>query len=237
MAMELIHCYCREYSAENRTLKRRCIVPEKVLPDEEDFQEFKERMIINECFRMISKPEFASSFQRLGLSNPRKRLGREVGFTFSASGLTVVVWTTFLDAEKCAREEDAGWVLIAEGDKVKYFSHPLMRTSGFFDRLLMHARIAKQRVLNRPLCPACHAFMEIARGKGLKSRYWICRNKSHTLWLPWDIGICANFVKFLEAERKARRRYRNKLKKAGKPTGQALLNRRPWTTAKPQNRI
>jgi hypothetical protein len=215
-------------------------LPKKVLPSESDFKQFEERMV-QEGFRKIPGPEFTKSFLRLGLSNPRKRPGREIGFTFSACGLTAVVWTTFLDAEKCAREEDAGWALIAHGDKVKYFSHPMMRTSGFLDKLFIYARIVKQRVENRPLCPICCAYMEIAMCKGLKSRYWECRGIIHRNYperLNWDIGITSpSLQKFLESERRARRRYREQLAKEGKEVTPSLFKRRPWRTSKPQNRI
>jgi hypothetical protein len=237
--MEWVHCYYRECFAENCTLKRRCLLPKKVLPDELAFAQFEEKMTA-EGFRIIPGPEFTKSFQRLGLSNPRKRTGREVGFTFSACGLTAVVWTTFLCAEKRARDQDTGWVLIAQGDKVKYFSHPMMRTSGFLDKLFIYARIAKQRVENRPLCPTCCAYMEIAMCKGLKSRYWRCSRKFHknfTENINWDIGVSPSLVKFLESERRARRRYREQLKKEGKEVTPAMLKRRPWRMSKPQNKI
>lgn len=221
---------CAKLNIENKGY----VMPKKVLPSESDFEKFGGDME-KYGFRMIEKPEFFRSFQRLGLSNPRKRPGREIGFTFSANGLTAIAWTTFLGTERCARDEDAGWVLISEGDRVKYFSHPLFRTAGFLNKLLKYAIIAKRRVLHRPLCPACNGFMQIVRGKGLKSRYWKC--PKHRQVKDFDNGLTGKMKDFLESERKARRHYRENLKKQGRETTPAILTRRPWITSKPKNRI
>lgn len=212
-------------------------MPEKVLPDKEKFNLF-EQEIIKEGFKRISDVEFFNSFRRLGLQAPRFRAGREIGFTFSANGLTVYVWTTFLSQIDRAREEDAGWVVIVEGDNPKYYSHPLMRTKGFLDKLLTNAKIAKERVLNRPVCPVCKAYMQIAKGRGLKSRYWKCRRIHpvlHIESLGWDCGLSEESLDFLMVERSARRRYRKLLKKAGKVVKPAMLSRKPWSRKPWQN--
>lgn len=214
-------------------------MPAKVLPNQAEFDQFKQKMI-RAGFRQICGSEFSKSFIRLGLSNPRKTTGRETGFVFSINGLTVFVWTTFLSAEGCAREEDAGWVLISEGDTPRYFSRPMNRTSGFLDRLLAHAIIAQERIIGRPLCPVCKGFMQIAMGKHLKQRYWRCRRISpvtHIQTLDWDCGLSAESLKSVQSERNARRRYREELKKTGKQVQPAVLKRRPWKVSRPQNRI
>jgi hypothetical protein len=209
-------------------------MPKKVLPSEEDFERFSKYMI-ERGFRVIGRPEFINSFRRLSLSNPRRMTGRETGFSFSANGLTAFVWTTFLEFEGTARENDSGWVLISEGDEVQYYSHPLMRTAGFLDKLLKYAIIAKRRIQYRPLCPACNGFMKIAQGKGLKSRYWRC--PKHRRFEDFDHGLTDKMKEFLKSERRSRRKYRNKLKKEGRTVIPAILARRPWKAGNPQNRI
>ena len=210
-------------------------MPKKILPDKSDFKHFCGDMK-RYGFRIIGGIDFYKSFQRLGLSNFRGRFGREVGFTFSANGLNVFVWTTFLTVEDVARDEDSGWVLITNGDQVKYFSHPLMRTAGFLKKLLKYAIIAKRRVQNRPLCPVCKGFMKIVRGRGLKSRYWKCP-KHHSQVKDFDNGLTEKMKNFLKAERKARRHYRANLKKQGKKVTPAILIRHPWAIENPQNKI
>ena len=205
-------------------------MPKKILPDEDDFAKFR-KFLIERGFKVIAGSEFVSSFRKLGLSNPRKRMGRETGFTFSDNGLTAVVWTTFLSAEGSAREEDAGWVLILEGDKVKYYSHPLMRTAGFLNKLTKYAIIAKRRVKHRPQCPNCNKFMQIVRGRGLKSRYWKCPEHRHVK--DFDNGLTEKMKNFLKSERLARRRYRRNLKKQGIKVTPAILIRRPWAVKSP----
>ena len=207
-------------------------MPKKVLPTPEGFAIF-EQNIMRLGFKLISQPEFADFFKRLGLRAPRKREGREVGLTFSANGLKATVWTTFLVDEEHARDEDAGWVIISENGEPKYFSHPLSRTSGFLERLLTQAKIARERVLNRPICPNeyCLAPMEIVQGRGLKSRYWECRNEVHKGTIerfPWDYGLCSKSVKLLKPDRRERRRYYKKVRDAGKKIGQAMLARKLW---------
>jgi hypothetical protein len=207
-------------------------MPTKVLPTAEDFNHFQQE-IGRLGFQPITQPQFADFFKRLGLHAPRKREGREVGFTFSANGLTVTVWTTFLVDKDYARDEDSGWVLISENGVPKYFTHPMLRTSGFMAKLLMHAKIARERVLARPICPNEYCFepMEIAQGRGLKSRYWRCKNTVHkgtVEMFPWDYGLCDESVCFLRQERRRRARYRKEARQEGKKPGSAMLSRRTW---------
>lgn len=212
-------------------------MPEKVLPEAEEFAKFCESLE-KRGFRRLGRGEFGKDSVRLGLEAPFPRTGREVGYSFSANGLTVNVWTTFLAQEECARDQDAGWVLIKEGDTVLYFSHPLHRTKRFLYTLLGYACVARLRVLNRPLCPKCQARMDIAVGKGLKARYWRCqRPQAHgtSVNVSWDAGLPKEAMDFLRKLRKRRARYRAKLKKEGKTPGTAMLQRRGWRVTRPEN--
>ena len=214
-------------------------MPKKVLPSEADFDQFR-KSLLEEGFRPVSRTEFSNSFKRLDLQAPRPREGRETGFIFMANRLTVYVWTTFLEQENQAREEDAGWVVITEGDRPDYYSHPMMRTKGFLAKLLKNAKIAKERVLKRPLCPTCHAFMQITKGTRPKARYWSCVGKSHPHLfhtLPWDYNLSDESMVFLKAERRERRRYREGLTKAHKTVIPAIIRRKPWVVKNPQNKI
>ena len=206
-------------------------MPAKVLPDEERFHRFEEYML-KEGFRKLSSLEFSSSYTRLGLQAPRSREGRETGFVFTANGLTICVWTTFLENAGRARDEDAGWVVITEGDRPGYYSHPIMRTEGFLRKLFRSAKIAKERILNRPLCPDCRAFMKITKGPSLKTRYWSCTGKARphrVQTLSWDYGLSDESIVFVKALRKARRDYRANLKKNGRTVVPAMLVRKPWS--------
>lgn len=208
-------------------------MPGKVIPDVSDFLAF-EREMKKRDFRRIYGTEFAGDFKRLGLVAPRPRLGRETGFIFhSNNGLTVRVWTTWLSAENTIRDVDAGWVLIADGDKAVYFSHPIHRTKNFFLNLFRQAWIARFRVINRPLCPQCNRPMMIVHGIGLKSRYWRCNvtsvfthRKPQTL--DWDFNLPPIAKKIVEELRKKRQRELMARKKEGKPIRRAILSRRPW---------
>ena len=70
-------------------------MPKQVLIDRRSFESFGRALNWRE-FRMISMPEFRKSFQRLGLIPPSPRVGREVGYSFAANGLEVVVCGPFL---------------------------------------------------------------------------------------------------------------------------------------------
>jgi hypothetical protein len=199
-------------------------VPKKVLPSEEDFAwiEWELRKL---GFRPITRTEVGKAIVRQGLHPPRKRHGREAGFTFSANGLTVKVWTTWLREESRAREEDSAWVLIADGsDTVPYFSHPVHRTKNFARNLLRQAWIAHWRVLHRPLCPVCHEYMDIVSGKALKSRYYRCnRVATHpdgkVVTASWDLGLPKRAKQFVVAIRKKRSRNKG---------ARAVLTRKTW---------
>lgn len=208
----------------------------KVLPDAETFASFG-RALLRRGFRKISPVEFKKDFQRLELKAPSPREGREQGFSFSANGLEVVIWTTFLAKEGRARDRDAGWVLIKDGDKPRYF-HILRRTKNFLHNLLWHACIAKWRVEHRPLCSVCKNRMRITYGKGIKSRFWKCtRPASHTktVSLPWDYELPLSALNFLRPLRKRRARYYAKLREQGKKPGAAIRRRIGWKIGRPEN--
>jgi hypothetical protein len=213
-------------------------VPKQVLPDESSFQAF-ERSLFGRGFRKITRTEFVKDFARLDLRAPSPRPGREAGYAFVANGLTVVVWTTFVESEGKARDVDTGWVLIKERDSPHYFSRPLHRTKNFLYRLLEQACIARQRVINRPLCPLCKALMRITQGKGLKSRYWSCHKPAHSEFvaLPWDHGLPTEVLQAVEKVRKTRAPYQKKLKAVGEKPGKAMLKRKGWAVGTPENKL
>lgn len=214
-------------------------MPAKVLPSAEEFERFR-WLLIKRGFREILPMEFRQDFWRLKLKPPSPREGREVGFEFHANGLTVVVWTTFVAQEGQARKHDAGWVLIKEGDKVKYFSRPMGRTKNFLKKLLWYACIARSRVVARPNCPKCSARMDIVRGNVLKARYWRCaKTLAHTEpeFRSWDYGLHPAAIEFLRSARKERARYRAKLRAKGKKPGAALRRRKGWKVGRPENLV
>lgn len=214
-------------------LEKRCPVPKQVLPDAIGFA-WLSRRFVRLGFRPTSRLELGKCFERLGLVAPRHRRGREVGFTFHANGLTVVAWTTWLRQEEMAREEDSGWVVIRDGDEAVYFSHDIRRTKNFLSRLLIQARLAQLRVLNRPICPECHKFMDITNGMALKSRYWRCalreNHENHKVTRrSWDFGLPPKAIKFVQAERRRRSKEKEKRLREGKgPIIPALLRRKSW---------
>jgi hypothetical protein len=62
-------------------------MPKKVLPSVEEFRKFCEALK-SRGFRETMPGEFMRDFFRLRLEAPSPREGREVGYTFSANGLT-----------------------------------------------------------------------------------------------------------------------------------------------------
>ncbi len=216
-------------------------MPRQILPDEKAFADFKEKLLAR-GFRELTNEEFSTTFSRLGLTAPRSKEGRETGFIFNANDLKVFVWTTYLNSEQRSRDSDAGWVLIADGDRARYFTHPMMRTKNFLTRLARRAWIARWRVVHRPLCPECRRYMKIAYGRALKSRYWRCdyRSSHHPykpIFLAWDYGMPPKALAFIEKERKLREKYRDSRKKAGKPNNVAMNNRRRWKRRRSENSV
>ena len=212
-------------------------MPTKVLPDATAFRAFTAYMK-RLGFRAIRRTEFRGDIERLGLQAPRPREGRETGFSYWANGLAVVAWTTFLEADGRARDEDAGWVLIKEGDAPRYFSHPLRRTRGFLRRLFKYARACRNRVLNRPLCPICKNHMRIEYGKAIGQRFWACfKRKFHKepKFVSWDYGLTKQDKDFFKGERRSRRRYYEQRREEGKPLHVARLMRAQWKITRPEN--
>lgn len=213
-------------------------MPKQVLPNAESFASFRKSMLAR-GFREIYRDEFVKNFTRLELRAPSPRRGREVGFIFSANGYDVVVWTTYIEAEQMARKSDAGRVLIKDGDRVVYHSRPKHRTKNFLHNLLLAAAIARSRVIHRPLCPKCGAYMHVRPGKGLKARYYRCQASSHPtpVNLPWDHGLPDEVMKKVIKSRRDRKPHVDKLAAKGLKPGAALKKRRKWTVGKPQNRV
>lgn len=219
-------------------------MPKKILPDMEAFQFHIKHKLESWGFRSINKIEIEKDFKRLGLFSRNPKEGREEGFIFtSKNGLKVIVWTTFILQDEKARDEDLGWVLITNGDKVLYFAHPFRRTKNFAANLTRYAWIARWRVLNRPLCPDCNRLMDIARGKGIRARYWICTNRTKhksakATKISWDYGMPPKALSFLKAERAARRKYIVRRRKDGKLANVApLIRSGMWTVSRKDNMV
>lgn len=208
-------------------------MPRKVLPTPEQFQNFRGELL-KRNFCEIDR------YSGLRLVAPRKIEGREIGFFYFENGLTVVVWTTWLDCENRARDNDSGWIIILDenGDRC-YTSRPLHRTKNFLYRLLMEAKIARTRVKNRPKCAECGAFMKIVhrrsrdRTRYLKSCYWKCaRRLDHkgevVHSLRFDHGLPQEALDYLRPRRKKHRREAKNLRKAGKEPFAAMRERKGW---------
>ncbi|MCF7815625.1 MAG: hypothetical protein K9M10_01720 [Candidatus Pacebacteria bacterium] len=210
----------------------------KTLPTASQFTGFAQALL-RRGFQEIHPTSFKRDLERLGLTPPTPRRGRETGFIFSKNGLQVVVWTTFLEAEDQAREKDAGWVLIKDGDERCYFKL-VPRTKYYLHNLLGHASAAKCRIEARPLCLICGQLMKITTGRGLKSRYWSCKNPDahrKTVNLPWDHGLQQEVLDFLKPFRDRRTRYQKTLRKNGGKPGTAMFRRKGWRVNRPENKV
>ncbi len=207
-------------------------MPKQVLPTWADFRRIR-RELIRRGFKEISSYCLTTRLRQQGLKSPRRKPGREIGFIFHANGLSVFVWTTWLQEEGGAREEDTGWVLICEGDKMVYCAQPIHRTKNFTDNLLSRAWIAMWRVLNRPRCSECDQWMHIVPGKSLKSRYWLCDNRVAHYYgkctrSDWDQGLPPAAKEYVEKFRRQRAYYRAKRQREGRPIGVAMQQRKSW---------
>lgn len=213
-------------------------MPKQVLPNEKAFQ-YMNAKLKGWGFRNFTAFEVWSDLKRQNLVSPRPYPGREEGFTLSANGYEVVVWTTWIVKERQARKKDSGWVAIRKEDtkKALYFAKR-HRTKNFIKSLLNDAWLAKTRVLNMPLCPVtrCSQRMEIGRGKALKSRFLICRNReSHpngkALSLSWDYTLAdkPRAKRHLRQKRKRKAKYRAGRRAKNKPTDISMLRRIPWS--------
>ena len=118
----------------------------------------------------------------------------------------------------------------------------MRRTKGFLEKLLQYAEIAKQRVVNCPLCPECHQHMRIAQGKGMGARFWICENREQhknkrCTRASWDSGLSEEHMHFLKKERGVRAKYRKKRRTNNQSVGLAPIIRKKWKIRIPQNKL
>lgn len=212
-------------------------MPIQRLPTSDEFFEFQRKMVQGLRFRELYGVEVTNEIRRIRAKAPRRREGHETGFTFSANGLTAIVWTTWLSKDARARDEDAGWVLVKEGGNPQYFSHPIHRTRNFPLTLYRHAWLAHWRVLNRPYCRECWSLMIIARGKGLKARYWRCDNRlQHRSGAiqtrSWDYGLPEKALLWVKNLRRARAAKRKAARRCGASRRPAMFSRKTWTSEK-----
>ena len=205
-------------------------MPPKVLPDGDGINRIFDELTQRKFYAVQGLQHFRGSTKDEYAILPRARSGAELGFVFRKDDLSVVVWTTWLRASGNARNHDCGWIVIEEAGKGKYFL-PIYRTKGFVDHFIIEAQIARCRVRTRPTCPVCKARMEIARGKGIGSRYWRCplRHARES----WDheafLSVLPPFAKkHLSRRRRQRWAWYEKCREAGKPIRQAVFLRRAW---------
>jgi len=189
-------------------------------------------------------------FQRLDLKPPRKIVGREVGYFFEANGYKVKIWTTILEDQRKPRDKgtDVGWVLITKGDVVVYYAKCFLRIDDkFFLRILRYAWIAREKVLNIPLCRECKRQMEIKRNSKTNQTYFSCENvlgHSHVgkISESWDKPLEGKLkaLEFLGIRRKQTAAYNKKNREAFEkdgtpiPTSKAKI-RKSWIVGNPDN--
>lgn len=205
---------------------------------------FLERMLMNMGYHKITRYDSRKNFLRLNISAPRPIIGRESSYYYNHNGYTVILHTTYLEKEKKWRNIgiDAGWNLIAQGDKALYFARPFERTKGFIIKFLRYAAISKWKVDHRPLCPKCNAYMVIFRKINTRKYFWACFNTTRhennsPEFLFWDYELSPDDLKFVNIRREYTQRYNAKNKKEGKKVTPAAVKRKKWVIGKPENLI
>ncbi len=162
---------------------------------------------------------------KIAMGFPLGEYKREDGYEFWWKGLTVHVWTSWIEDDGAVRDEDYGWILITNKGKAVYFAKPFMRTENFVPRLLRYAEIIQKKVQNRPLCPKCKEFMDIHSGIGSPT-YWFCPHPGKWETMDWDICLTDEEKDFLKIRRKQTKKYNEKRKESGRPKrGTALRSR------------
>ncbi len=208
-----------------------------MLKEVRDFAHF-EQLCLKLGFRKIAPNEIREQLRQLKKRSPRHVEGREAGFQFDGRGLSLRVWTTYLETEEKLREEgtDSGWVLIIQNSQAVHFSRPALRTKNFLLNLYRRVWINWRRVSYRPSCPECGEYMNIKRGRHLKQRYWSCEQwKLHKAkrkrTLDFNFALPPEAKKWIQKVYKKRKKYNAKVKEAGKQPHTAMLKRKKWIPA------
>ncbi len=210
--------------------------------DEKDFQTL-EKEILEMGYQEITRKDSAKKFLRLNLNPPRTIIGREASYKYTNNGYTVILHTSFLKNENKWRNigTDAGWILIAEGDKPLYFARPFLRSKNFVIKFLCYAWITKWKVNNRPLCPLCKGYMDISRKYNSRQYFWSCDKNRHTIGkpvnFPWDYNLPPKALKFVNIRREKTKKYKAKIVKEERIVTPAAKIRRTWNLGNPQNLI
>lgn len=209
----------------------------------EDFI-FLQGYLLSWGFVKITRRDFAKVFRRLDLQMPRRRTDRETGFMYTNNGYTVIVWTSYIEDEEKWRDTgtDYAWVLIKEGDFVKYFAKPLIRMKSMILKLLRYAWVSKWRVDNRHLCPKCDAYMDIGKRHDRRGYYHICKNTDkHEDGLPftygWDHNLPPLAQEFVNIRREYTRQYKERNKRLGLTPKPIATIRKRAIVNKPENLV
>lgn len=216
-------------------------MPARVIPTIEDFDSFSKKMT-KLGFRIISDTEFKKEAQRLALRAPRPVEGREVGFSYYANRILVVVWTTWLAKSRTIKKKDSGWVVVKQDydKKPVYIDGPFHRTENFLLTLYQNAWLANFRATNRPLCPKCLQSLRIRRGEYFKSRFWSCgrinyHDDKKPFHLSWDHGLPERAKIFLRRKRKTSAKWLERTRELGKEPYSAMKKRKLWGIGRSEN--
>jgi hypothetical protein len=208
-------------------------MPRKVVVTPEEFARFDQGMVFDLDCGYLTPEEIER--ERRNIIPPKRRRrqekGQEVGYYFRANGLTLKVWTSWLKDKGRLRKSDQGWVLITdENNKAVHFVHPLNRTKNFLRRLYNYAKIERQRMIRRPVCPHCGTYLPIVRGDRLKERAWACQNiQQHPEQTYVVVGfndrLDPNARAYVERDERRSERYHAKREAEGKPIYVMMLSR------------
>jgi len=200
-------------------------------PGFDDWLKFREIALQLGFFEPYEAPARARGWK---FKAPRKRERGEVQLRYVSpdpeNDYMVVVRPTKLQSGGWVGQ-DHGWVLIVDrAGRIRYSSHPLIRTEHFLEKLLMLMRIARWRVFYRP--KHCGYYMHLVHRNGaMKSCFWKCAVHPRTHRAGFEElrkSFPAEVRSWIEAERAKRERYRRKARSAGKDPFAAMKGRKSW---------
>lgn len=199
-------------------------MPKKILPTSKEFEEFFSLLTKETGAEKVSKIEMVELLARIKQDKKlsaykRKQRGGETCYRYSRSPFKVILWSTYVEGKRRAREHDSGWVIIIDLREAIpiLFSFQIHRTKNFFRTLKRFFDTFVEMVNKWPArCPVCNMIPTIVVVKDvLLGRAFACP-RGHTMenWSLYQNLSPAN-KKFLESRYKNYDCYRTKVIEEG----------------------
>ena len=170
-----------------------------------EYQTVEKALVVDRPFKKAPKNDRLMAFRREGGVQFRHIQNGEVGFIFSANGLTISIWSgcmwtrineyarmpLFRANDIVSYEKGAAQISLIGERSDEYFARPILLDKTYGERVVEWADILLWKVRARPQCDVCGAFMGIRQRRN-RETFWACFGAPfphEPAWKDWDFAL------------------------------------------------